>query len=275
MVRRYSDKAILHRQKAEENQDCQGLRRIKLAKLYVVGIGPGDEEGMTLKARRVIEECSLVCGYGVYTELVKKIFPEKEYYVTPMKREAERCRYACERVKEGIKTCLVCSGDPGVFGLAGLCIKLSREYGIEVEVIPGVTAALSGAALLGAPLMGDFCVISLSDLLTPWEVIEKRIRAAASGDFPLCIYNPASKQRKEHLKKAIELLLPERSGDTVCGYVKNIGREGEEYEILPLKELKERELDMFTTVFIGASKTEEIAGRMVTERGYKTETEDA
>ena len=134
--------------------------------------------------------------------------------------------------------------------------------------MPGVTSALSGAALLGAPLGHDFCVISLSDLLTPWELIEKRLLAAAEADFVICLYNPASKKRTDHLRKACDLILQHRGSETVCGYAKNIGREGQESEILTLEQLREFDADMFTTVFIGSSQTVRIGDRMVTPRGY-------
>lgn len=140
---------------------------------------------------------------------------------------------------------------------------------VEIEVVAGVTAALSGAAVLGAPLMHDFCVISLSDLLTPWETIERRLRCAAEGDFAVCIYNPCSKKRRDHLRRACDILLDVKSPDTVSGWVRNIGREGQEMKILTLGELRDEELDMFTTVFVGSSKTRRIGGRMVTPRGYE------
>ena len=164
---------------------------------------------------------------------------------------------------------MLCSGDAGIYGMAGIILDMAEEYDIEVEIVPGITAAISGAAILGAPLMNDFCVISLSDLMTPWEVVEKRLEAAAQGDFSIVLYNPMSKHRPEHLKKACEILLKQKSPDTVCGYVRNIAREGQESRVLSLQELKDTALDMFTTVFIGSSQTHCVGGRLVTERGYK------
>ena len=165
---------------------------------------------------------------------------------------------------------LVCSGDAGVYGMAGPVLQLAADYRhVEVDIIPGVTAALAGAALLGAPLGHDFCVISLSDLLTPWEQIEKRLQCAASGDFVICLYNPASHHRKDYLLRACEILLREKSPDTVCGLTRQIGREGESMRLLTLAQLRDAEADMFTTVFIGSSNTLDCAGRMVTPRGYK------
>ena len=154
--------------------------------------------------------------------------------------------------------------------MAGLICEVGKDYpDVGIEIVPGITAASGGAAVLGAPLMHDFAVISLSDLLTPWEKIERRVRAAAEADFVICIYNPASKKRADYLKKACEMILEFRRPETVCGIVRNIGRDGETYEILSLEQLRDTQVDMFTTVFIGNSNTMELNGRMVTPRGYK------
>ena len=186
-----------------------------------------------------------------------------------MTGEIERCRHCLERAAAGETVALVCSGDAGVYGMAGPVLTLMPEYpGASVTVIPGVTAALSGGALLGAPLGHDFCVISLSDRLTDWALIEKRLRLAAQGDFAICLYNPASRHRQDYLQRACDILLTEKGGDTVCGLVRQIGREGESWQILDLKTLRDARADMFTTVFIGSSQTREIGGRMVTPRGY-------
>ena len=199
-----------------------------MATLYVVGIGPGSEGGMTLEARAALERAEILCGYGVYLDLVAPLFPEKERFSTPMRGELERCRRALALAQEGRCVALVCSGDAGVYGMASLILELLPAYpGAEVEIVPGVTAALSGAALLGAPLGHDFCVISLSDLLTPWELIEKRLRAAGGGDFALALYNPASRRRRDYLRRASEILLSYRGDDTPCGIVQNIGRAGQ------------------------------------------------
>lgn len=239
-------------------------------KLYVVGFGPGRREGMTIEAVTAIEGSDLVVGYTVYTELMREFFPEKKYYSTSMRQERERVIYALERAAEGLTVSLICSGDSGVYGMAGLALELAENYpDVDVEIAAGVTAALSGAAVLGAPLGHDFAVISLSDLLTPWEKIQRRLECAAMGDFAVVIYNPSSKKRSGHLKKACEIMLKFRAENTVCGYVKNIGRENETYEILTLSELKNAVVDMFTTVFIGSSETAVLNGKMVTPRGYK------
>lgn len=239
-------------------------------KLFLVGIGPGSADGMTQAAKAALEQSEVLCGYTVYLDLVRQQYPDKETYTTPMTRELERCRWAIDRAAEGKTVAMLCSGDAGVYGMAGPVLELAEGKDIEIEVVPGVTAALSGAAILGAPLMHDFCVISLSDLLTPWEVIERRLRCAAAGDFSIALYNPRSKKRPDHLRRACEILLEEKSPDTVCGWVKNIGRPGQCHGLATLKELGSLELDMFTTVFIGASSTKNVNGRMVTPRGYRT-----
>ena len=165
---------------------------------------------------------------------------------------------------------MVCSGDAGIYGMAGLICEIGRDYPeIGIEIVPGITAASGGAAVLGAPLMHDFAVISLSDLLTPWENIERRLDAAAAADFVICLYNPSSRKRADYLERACEIVLKHKKGDTVCGIVRNIGREGESCEILSLEQLREKKVDMFTTVFIGNSATMELNGRMVTPRGYR------
>ena len=239
-------------------------------KLFLVGIGPGDADGMTQAAKAALEQSEVLCGYTVYLDLVRQQYPDKETYTTPMTRELERCRWAIDRAAEGKTVAMLCSGDAGVYGMAGPVLELAEGKDIEIEVVPGVTAALSGAAILGAPLMHDFCIISLSDLLTPWEVIERRLRCAAAGDFSIALYNPRSKKRPDHLRRACEILSEEKSPDTVCGWVKNIGRPGQCHGLTNLKDLGGLELDMFTTVFIGASTTKNVNGRMVTPRGYRT-----
>lgn len=241
-----------------------------MAELFVVGLGPGDAAYLTGEAAAALERAEVLCGYSVYVELIAPQYPGREIVTTPMKHEVERCRRALELASTGRTVTLVCSGDAGVYGMAAPVLELAPEYPeADVQIIPGVTAALSGAAVLGAPLGHDFCVISLSDLLTPWDVIEKRLRSAAEGDFAICLYNPASKKREDYLRRACDIVLGRRSGDTLCGWVKNIGRAGQEHRLLTLSKLREEKLDMFTTVFIGASTTREIAGRMVTPRGYR------
>lgn len=242
-----------------------------MGKIYITGIGPGDFENMTLKAFEVLSFCDTIIGYNVYTELVKQYFKDKEFLSTGMTKEYERCVLCFEKAMEGKNVVLVCSGDAGIYGMAELMYHTGKAYpDIQLEVVPGVTAASSGAALLGAPLIQDFAVISLSDLLTPWEKIEKRILAAAYAGMIICFYNPSSKKRAGYLKKACQLVLKYASPETVCGITENIGRQGEAYKVCTLKELMETPVNMFTTVFIGNSQTEIINGKMVTPRGYKT-----
>ncbi len=236
--------------------------------LTIIGIGPGKREGMTIEAYRALENSDCIVGYTVYVELVRNFFPDKQYYTTPMTQETERCRWAISQAEAGRKIALVCSGDSGVYGLAGLVCELAGE-GVELEILPGVTAACSGAAVLGAPLTHDFAIVSLSDRLTPWGVIERRLRAAALGDFVICLYNPASKGRPDYLRRACDILLEEGiEEDRVCGVVHNIGREGQDSRILPLADLRDYPADMFTTVYIGNAMTREYGGRLVTPRGY-------
>lgn len=237
--------------------------------LYIVGIGPGSAEGMTLQAQYAISRSGIIVGYTVYNDLLKPLFPDKRYVETPMRQEIDRVRAALEFAGENTVS-LVCSGDCGVYGMAGLALELSGEYpNVEIEVVAGVTAALSGGAVLGAPLTHDFAVISLSDLLTPWSKIEKRLRCAAEADFTIAIYNPSSKKRADFLSRACDIILEFRSGDAICGWVRNIGREGEESGVTTLSKLREMAVDMFTTVFIGNSETRIINGKMVTPRGYR------
>ncbi len=242
-----------------------------MGKLFVVGIGPGGEEDLTARARLAMDQSEILCGYKVYVELMRPLYPEKKFYASPMLGEMERCRWALEQAQKGRTVAMLCSGDPGVYGMAGPVLELSEEYpGADIEIVAGVSAALSGAAVLGAPLMNDFCAISLSDLLTPWEDIENRLRCAARGDFSICLYNPCSRKRPEHLRRACDILLEDLSAETVCGWVRNIGRDGQEIRILTLGQLRDEKLDMFTTVFIGASSTRRAGDRMVTPRGYRT-----
>jgi len=241
-----------------------------LKKLYVVGIGPGAYEKMTIEAAEALKNSDVIIGYTVYVDLVKEHFAGKEFLTTPMKKEVERCKMAFEEAMKGKTVSMICSGDAGVYGMAGLMYEVGMNYPeVELSVIAGVTAATGGAAVLGAPLIHDFCLISLSDLLTPWEKIETRLLDAAHGDFVICLYNPSSKKRHDYLQKACDLMLKYKSEETVCGIVGNIGRDGESETVMTLKELRDTQVDMFTTVFIGNSQTKNINGKMVTPRGYK------
>lgn len=240
-----------------------------MKKLWIIGLGPGGGEDLTGKARKALAESDVIVGYTVYIDLIRAEFGHKELLTTPMRKEQERCEMALALADTGKTVAMVCSGDPGVYGMAGLCYELSDQWPeVELSVLPGITAACGGAAVLGAPLMHDFCLISLSDLMTPWEKIEKRLRAAAEADFVLCIYNPSSHKRKDYLARACAILLEAKSPDTPCGYVREIGRDGEAATVLPLGQLRDAQVDMFTTVFVGNSQTKVINGKLVTPRGY-------
>ena len=240
-----------------------------MKQLYVIGMGPGGADQLTPQARYALEASQVLCGYTTYLDLAREFQEGREILSTPMTQELERCRLALERAAEGKTTAMICSGDAGVYGMAGPILQMAEDFPeVEIEVIPGVTAALAGAAVLGAPLMHDFAVISLSDLLTPWEKIEKRLTAAAQADFVICLYNPSSRSRADYLARACDILLRDNDPETVCGTVRNIGREGEEGKLLTLAQLRDTQVDMFTTVFIGNSQTKVLGGKMVTPRGY-------
>ena len=239
-------------------------------KIYVVGIGPGDEESMTVKAQQALIKSDVIIGYKAYTDIIKDRYPDKEIMESPMRGEIERCRKCIEVAKEGRTVSLICSGDAGMYGMASPLLEAASEAGFDnIEIIPGVTAAISGAALLGAPIGHDMCTVSLSDLLTPWEIIEKRLVSAARGDFCIVIYNPASHNRKDYLKRACDILLEYIPKDRPCGYVRNIGRSGCMEKICTLAELADADADMFVTAFIGNSATYISGGRLITPRGYE------
>lgn len=241
-----------------------------MAKCVVVGIGPGKYSGMTMEADEAIKAADVIVGYKKYVELVMPHYADKEFFDNGMRQETDRCREALRLASEGKNVAVVCSGDSSVYGMAGLIYELSVDYeNVEVSVIPGVTAALSGGAVLGAALGHDFAVISLSDLLTPWELIEKRLAACACADMCIALYNPSSHKRSDYLQKACDILLKSKSPDTVCGTVNNIGREGETASTMTLAQLRDTKVDMFTTVFIGNAQTKVINGKMVTPRGYR------
>ncbi|MCR5107674.1 MAG: precorrin-3B C(17)-methyltransferase [Lachnospiraceae bacterium] len=247
---------------------------MRKGKLYIIGIGPGNSDELTFRAVKALKDSGIICGYDKYIGFIRDSFSGKEFYSTPMKQETERCLYAIGKASdEGKTVSIVSGGDPGVYGMAGLVYELLErdDKDTEVEVIPGISASLAGGAVLGAPLMNDFVTISLSDQLTPWEVIERRLNAAGMGDFTVCIYNPMSHLRRDNLKKACDILLKYKDKNTVCGYVRNIGREGESSRLISLSELRDEELDMSSTVFIGEAGTRIINGKMVTERGYGIE----
>ena len=241
-----------------------------MAKLYVVGIGPGNYENLTIRAQQVLEQCDVIIGYHVYVDLVKNWYPEKEYMTTPMTRETQRCQMALDEAMKGRDVAMVCSGDSVIYGMGALIYELRGEKTEpEIVVVPGLTAACSGGALLGAPLTHDFAVISLSDRLTPWEKVETRLECAAKADLSIVLYNPASHGRPDHLRRACQILRRVLPADRLCAVARNIGRDGEEDKLCTLEQLETMDVDMFCTVFIGNAMTRNIAGKLVTPRGYR------
>lgn len=242
-----------------------------MGKLYAVGFGPGGYEHMTQKAIDVIKNADIVTGYTTYVDMLKEYFPEKEYVSTPMTKEMDRCRMAVELAGEGKTVAMVSSGDSGIYGMAGILLEIKNEMksDVEIETVPGVTAASAAASVLGAPLMHDFTVISLSDLMTPFNRILKRVDCAGQGDFIVCLYNPKSKKRADYVEKAADILMIYRDPDTPAGVVRNAGRADESSYITTLGELKEAPIDMFSIVIIGNSNTYVKDGKMITPRGYE------
>lgn len=239
--------------------------------LYVVGLGPGDKEKMSLEAIEALKQAEVIVGYTTYIRLIKELVGDKEIVSTGMKQEIDRCQKALDLAKTGKEVAVVSSGDAGVYGMAGLILELASKMPetVEVKVIPGITASIAGAALLGAPLMNDFCHISLSDLMTPWEIIEKRLHAAASADFVICLYNPRSKGRPKHLAKALEIILQYKPADTIVGLAKDVGRKKETTVLTTIQELDETLVDMTTVVLVGNKETFVFDNQMITPRGYQ------
>ncbi len=241
-----------------------------MSKIYVVGIGPGDLKHMTCEAREAIESSDAVVGYATYLKLIEPLLAGKEVVSSGMTKEVDRCRQAISLACEGKTVALVSSGDAGVYGMAGLVLELDPPDEMEIGIVPGVSAVQAAAAVLGAPLMHDFAVISLSDLLTPWEAIEKRLAAAAATDFVIALYNPRSKGRSGHLERARDIILRSRPGRTPVGIVRNACRRGEERIIATLADMPLEKADMFSLVIVGNSATYlDRKGRMVTPRGYE------
>lgn len=237
----------------------------------VVGIGPGNIENMTLKALREIKAADVVIGYKTFIELVESIMPnDAEVIKSGMGHEIERAELAVKKALEGKKVVVVSSGDPGVYGMAGPVLEVAEKEkaDIKIEIVPGVTAATAVAGLLGAPLMTDFALISLSDLLTPWGVIEKRLKAAAKADFVIVLYNPQSRDRTEPIRRAHEILLSHRDPKTPIAIVKQATRKGEKITVTTLDEMLNNELDMLTTIIVGNSSTKTTSKGMLTSRGY-------
>ncbi len=244
-------------------------------KILVVGFGPGSSEHLTYRARAAIEEAEVVVGYTTYIGLIRDLILGKEVIMTGMQEEVQRARLAVERAEAGQRVAVVSSGDAGIYGMAGLIYEVLEEKGwqpgsgIAVEVVPGVTALCAAAALLGAPIMHDFAAVSLSDHLTPWPVIAKRIEAAAEADFVLVLYNPKSGRRTQQIVETREILLRHRSPSTPVGIVKSAYREGQRVAITDLEHMLDHEIGMLTTIVIGNSSTKCFGGLMVTPRGYQ------
>ncbi|MCG3469048.1 precorrin-3B C(17)-methyltransferase [Xenorhabdus bovienii] len=239
--------------------------------LTVIGIGPGSEAMMTQEAIAALKAADIVVGYKTYTHLVKPLVGDKEIIKTGMCKEIERCQVAIDLAEEGKNVALVCSGDAGIYGMAGLVLELvsQHERHVEVRLVAGVTASTACASLLGAPLMHDFCHISLSDLLTPWTVIEKRVRAAAEADFVVCFYNPRSRGREDHLARAFALMAPWTPAETPVGVVKAAGRKKEEKWLTTFGEMDFSRVDMRSLVIVGNQSTYVRDGLMITPRGYR------
>ena len=242
-----------------------------MGKLYVVGFGPGGIEHMTQKCIDVINKADVVTGYTTYVDILKDYFPDKNYIATPMMQEVKRCRMAVEEAMKDQTVAMVSSGDSGIYGMAGAIYQVAEEMeaDIEIETVPGVTAASAAASVLGAPLMHDFAVISLSDWLTPKDLIMKRVELAGEGDMIVCLYNPKSRTRTDYVDQAAELIMKYRDPSTPAGIVRNAGRKDESSVITTLGELKNADIDMFSIVIIGNSQTYISGNRMITPRGYK------
>lgn len=237
-----------------------------MGKLYVIGIGPGGLDEMTLRAVKAIEESDIIVGYTKYIEMVKDLIKDKEIFKTGMRGEEERCREALELSKDK-KVALISTGDSGIYGMAGLILEMRKDE--NVEIIPGITASSAAGSVLGAPLMHDNCNISLSDLMTPYEDIKKRVRLASEGDFVISLYNPKSKGRPHYLRECVDIIKEFRGEETPIAVVRNALREGENKEIFTLKDFNDEVVDMFSIVIIGNSKSYIKDGYFVTPRGYK------
>lgn len=240
---------------------------MKKGKIYVVGIGPGKKQDMTYRAYEAMEKSDVIIGYKTYVDLVKEYFADKELINSPMKKEVDRCKDVLKIAKEGKNVSLISSGDAGIYGMAGIMLEIVEDD-IEVEVIPGVTASNAAGAFVGAPIMHDHATISLSDLLTDWELIKKRLDLAAQGDFVISLYNPKSRGRATQIVEARDIMLKYKQATTKVAIVRNVGREDQSYVLTTLGEMLEHEIDMLTVVIIGNANTFVKNGKMITPRGY-------
>ena len=246
----------------------------KNGKIYVVGIGPGKKADMTFKAYKAMKNSDIIVGYKTYTDLIKEYFPNTEIRSSSMMKEVDRCLEVLDLAKAGKNVALISSGDAGIYGMAGIMYEIINENDdIEVEVIAGVTATNAAAAIVGAPIMHDYVTISLSNLLTDWELIKKRLELAAQGDFIVSLYNPKSKGRTAQIAEAQKIMLKYKSKDTPVAIVRNAGRENEEYEITTLENMLDFEINMLTIVLIGNSNTYVKNGKIITPRGYEKKYE--
>lgn len=239
--------------------------------IFVVGIGAGSEQSLTGEARQAIEQSDVIIGYNTYTRLVDNLVTGKEVIASGMRKEVIRCLKAIELAQTGRKVALISSGDPGIYGMAGVMLEIAarENSGIPVRVIPGLTAAGIAASVLGAPLMHDFAVISLSDLLTPWAKIATRLDLCAQADMIICIYNPRSHGRTWQIVEAREILTRHKKPGTPVGIVKNGGRSNQEVFLTDLGSMLEVEIDMSSVVIVGNDSTYIADGKMITPRGYR------
>lgn len=244
---------------------------INKGKIYVIGIGPGNREFMNLASIKAIENSNIIVGYKTYLNLVEDLIKDKTIVSSGMRKEIDRCNATLQYAEEGNTVSLISSGDAGVYGMAGIMLEIveNSNSDVEIEIIPGVTAANAAASCLGAPIMHDYTVISLSDLLTDWELIKKRIHCAGDGDFVVCIYNPRSKGRQTHIVEARDILLKYKDKETPVGIVKNAKRDNQKVVVTTLDKMLDYEIDMLTTVIIGNSNTIISNDKMITPRGYK------
>jgi precorrin-3B C17-methyltransferase len=257
-----------------KDKDERGNNSNSRGKVFVVGIGPGDTGHLTPIAREAIGASSVILGYKLYVDLIKPLLKHQRVFVSGMTKEIDRCKDAIELAKSGENVSLISSGDPGIYGMAGLILELNRDYQVEIEIVPGISALNAAASLVGAPLMNDFVVLSLSDLLTPWEVIEKRIGCAAEGDFVIVLYNPKSKKRVEQIVRAKKIIERYRSGKTPVAIITNASREGERIVITDLNNFTEEGIGMLSIVIIGNSQTVRYGDKLITQRGYQTKYGD-
>ncbi len=239
-------------------------------KLYLIGIGPGSLDNITIRAMNKLKESDIIIGYSKYIELIREIIGYKEIFGSSVVDEIARAEMAIKYTIQGKKVSVISSGDSGIYGMAGIVLEMvsHHNYDIDIEIVPGITSLSSSSSLIGTPLMNDFCSISLSDRLTPWEMIEKRIKSAAESDFAIVFYNPKSQQRTEGIKKAREIIMEYRNKNTPVGIIKNAYRENQESFVTNLEKFLGFDIDMFTTIIVGNSRSYQYKNYMITPRNY-------